>query len=152
MKFSKTIFALAAMLGNFAAAAPAVEAAAAAAAAPTEVAVLKAVHVDIPGEPAPEALVLVEKRAPAPATIAARGTVSVTMYSGDVCNGSNQSVFITNGGYRCEPVSAPRRSLSVSGSGCSVTTWSGTNCQGSSFNIPFTGCWSILYGSVSIQC
>ncbi|KAK3324962.1 hypothetical protein B0H66DRAFT_636481 [Apodospora peruviana] len=78
------------------------------------------------------------------------GTVSVNTYSGDSCNGDNENVVLTNGGYRCFAVSN-KRSIGVSGSGCRVTTWSGNNCRGSSF-VAGSGCFSVLYGSVSIQC
>jgi len=42
------------------------------------------------------------------------GTVVVTTYSGDSCNGNNDNVVVTNGGYRCFPVSN-KRSIGVSG-------------------------------------
>lgn len=42
------------------------------------------------------------------------GTVSVVTYSGDSCSGSNDQVVVTDGGYRCFPVSN-KRSISVSG-------------------------------------
>ncbi|CAP71391.1 uncharacterized protein PODANS_6_2395 [Podospora anserina S mat+] len=79
------------------------------------------------------------------------GTAVVTTYSGDACNGSNEQVTVTNGGYRCFAVSN-KRSIGYSGSGCTVTTWSGNNCRGSSFVATRAGCYSVLYGSVSIQC
>ncbi|KAK4186753.1 hypothetical protein QBC35DRAFT_515993 [Podospora australis] len=49
--------------------------------------------------------------------------------------------------YRCFAVSG-KRSIAASGGGCSVTTWSGTDCRGSSFSLPYQGCFSVLYGSV----
>ena len=42
------------------------------------------------------------------------GTVVVTTYSGDACNGNNDNVVVTNGGYRCFAVSN-KRSIGVSG-------------------------------------
>ncbi|KAK4640480.1 hypothetical protein QC761_602395 [Podospora bellae-mahoneyi] len=72
------------------------------------------------------------------------GTAVVTTYSGDACNGSNEQVTVTNGGYRCFAVSN-KRSIGYSGSG-------GNNCRGSSFVATRAGCYSVLYGSVSIQC
>ncbi|KAM7212385.1 hypothetical protein V8F06_012218 [Rhypophila decipiens] len=83
------------------------------------------------------------------ANLVARGTVTVTTYSGDVCNGSSDRVTITNGGYRCFPVSN-KRSIGMTGD-CTVITWSGTDCRGGSYRAG-QGCSSVLYGSVSIQC
>ncbi|KAK4171537.1 hypothetical protein QBC36DRAFT_199113 [Triangularia setosa] len=77
------------------------------------------------------------------------GTVVITTYSGNACNGSNEQVTVTNGGYRCFPVSN-KRSIGISGSGCTVRTWSGGDCRGSSFTATSSGCYSVLYGSVSI--
>lgn len=48
------------------------------------------------------------------APVAIAGTVLVTTYSGDTCNGNSENVFITNGGYRCFPVSN-KRSIGVNG-------------------------------------
>ncbi|KAK4652905.1 hypothetical protein QC762_0078050 [Podospora pseudocomata] len=79
------------------------------------------------------------------------GTAVVTTYSGDACNGNNEQTAVTNGGYRCFAVSN-KRSIGYSGSGCTVTTWSGNNCRGSSFVARSSGCYSVLYASVSIQC
>ncbi|KAK0745141.1 hypothetical protein B0T21DRAFT_408190 [Apiosordaria backusii] len=78
------------------------------------------------------------------------GTVIVTTYSGDACSGSNQQVTVTSGGYRCFAVSN-KRSIGISGT-CRVTTWSGGDCRGSNFVAPYQGCFSVLYGSVSIEC
>ncbi|KAM7199030.1 hypothetical protein V8F33_004767 [Rhypophila sp. PSN 637] len=83
------------------------------------------------------------------ANLVTRGTVTVTTYSGDICNGSSDRVTITNGGYRCFPVSN-KRSIGVTGD-CTVVTWSGTDCRGGSYRAG-QGCSSVLYGSVSIQC
>lgn len=47
-------------------------------------------------------------------SLVARGTVTVTTYSGDICNGQADRVTITNGGYRCFPVSN-KRSIGVTG-------------------------------------
>ncbi|KAM7200371.1 hypothetical protein V8F20_005348 [Naviculisporaceae sp. PSN 640] len=91
--------------------------------------------------------------APAPldesAALVPRGTVTVTAYSGDVCNGAADRVTLTNGGYRCWVVSG-KRSIGMTGD-CTVITWSGNDCRGSSYRAG-QGCSSVLYGSVSIQC
>ncbi|KAK4204965.1 hypothetical protein QBC40DRAFT_261266 [Triangularia verruculosa] len=80
------------------------------------------------------------------------GTVVVTSYSGDACSGSSQRVTVTDGGYRCYSTVPNKRSIGVSGSGCTVRTWSGNNCGGSGFTAPSSGCYSVSYSSVSIQC
>ncbi|KAL2793067.1 hypothetical protein BJX66DRAFT_339126 [Aspergillus keveii] len=89
-----------------------------------------------------------------PAPLEARDdTANVRMFSGDTCGGAEQSFSVSGSGtYRCVPVSAARRSVLVTGSGCTTTTWSGTNCEGSRYKIPDSGCHSLLYGSVSVQC
>ncbi|KAF2271453.1 uncharacterized protein EI97DRAFT_387854 [Westerdykella ornata] len=81
----------------------------------------------------------------------ALGTMVVTVFSGDTCSGSNSQFTVTNGGYRCVAVSNAR-SLSVSGSNCYVTTWSGTDCRGSSYNVQYQGCHGVLFGSVEVRC
>ena len=79
-----------------------------------------------------------------------RGEVTVWTHSGDVCDGASEQVHIGQGGFRCFQVSN-KRSIRTQGN-CIVTTWSGTDCRGSSFRIDGSGCWSVLYGSVTIQC
>ncbi|KAM7216177.1 hypothetical protein V8F06_008477 [Rhypophila decipiens] len=89
---------------------------------------------------------------PTPKELQERGTVTVTMFGGDVCNGQADSFQVTDGGRRCVPVPSSKRSLSVSGGGCSVTTFSGTDCGGSSFHANIGTCSGVLYGSVRVEC
>lgn len=37
-------------------------------------------------------------------------------------------------------------------SGCTTTTWSGTNCGGSSFVVPDSNCHAVQFASVSFKC
>ncbi|KAK4219993.1 hypothetical protein QBC37DRAFT_367602 [Rhypophila decipiens] len=76
------------------------------------------------------------------------------MFRGDVCNGQADSFQVTDGGRRCVPVSSPKRSLSsVEGAGrCSVTTFSVTDCRGSSFHTNIGTCSGVLYGPVRVEC
>ncbi|KAL3484709.1 hypothetical protein BJX62DRAFT_218357 [Aspergillus germanicus] len=75
------------------------------------------------------------------------------MFSGDTCGVAQQSFSVAGTGvYRCVPVSAARRSIIVTGSGCTTTTWSGTDCSGSRYKIPDSDCHSVRYGSISVQC
>ncbi|KAK7984289.1 Methyltransferase OMS1 [Apiospora arundinis] len=85
-----------------------------------------------------------------PNKLETRGTATVSIFHGDGCTNQADSFTIYQGGYRCAPYSNAR-SISLSNSGCSVKTWSGGNCQGSSKGVG-NGCNSILFGSVSIQC
>ncbi|KAM7192894.1 hypothetical protein V8F33_008082 [Rhypophila sp. PSN 637] len=89
---------------------------------------------------------------PIPEELQERGTVTVTMFGGDVCNGQADSFQVTDGGRRCVPVRSAKRSISVSGGGCSVTTFSGTDCRGSSFHANIGSCTGALYGSVRVDC
>ncbi|KAH6655977.1 hypothetical protein BKA67DRAFT_657871 [Truncatella angustata] len=86
-----------------------------------------------------------------PAVVPKANVANVNMYSGSSCGGSTQSFTVTDG-YRCQPVSGAKASISVSENGCATYTWSGTNCQGSSLHINGDQCTSVLFGSVSVQC
>ncbi|KAI1286155.1 hypothetical protein F5Y03DRAFT_154499 [Xylaria venustula] len=75
----------------------------------------------------------------------------VNLYSGGTCGGSDESFTVT-AGYVCHRVSSARASIQVAESGCSTNTWSGTDCLGSSQHITGDKCFSVLFGSVSVQC
>ncbi|GFG20626.1 hypothetical protein IFM61606_00678 [Aspergillus udagawae] len=79
--------------------------------------------------------------------------VTAKFWGGDLCDGPVDSIsLVGSGSYRCVAVTN-KRSISVpSMNGCTVKTWSGNNCRGSSFKVPDTGCHSVLYAGVSIQC
>jgi hypothetical protein len=79
-------------------------------------------------------------------------TSNVHFWHGDTCNNSAGGANVVgSGSKRCVPVKNVR-SISASGSGCTVRTWSGNDCKGSNFRVPDSGCHSVLYGSVSIDC
>ncbi|KAF1851578.1 uncharacterized protein K460DRAFT_401593 [Cucurbitaria berberidis CBS 394.84] len=85
-------------------------------------------------------------------TLAARDNIAVvTAYNGDTCNGGNSQFTVVGGGNRCVPFSNVR-SISVSGNGCVVRTWSGNNCAGSSAGPAYGRCTSVLFASVSVTC
>lgn len=77
----------------------------------------------------------------------------IGMYSDNNCdNLVDEPVWGGPGTYSCFPVPQAVNSITVWGAGCLTTTWSGTNCRGSSYNIPDSNCHSLPYGSVSVQC
>ena len=77
---------------------------------------------------------------------------NVQFWHGDICTDNAGTVsLVGSGSTRCIPVNNAR-SISASGSGCTVKTWSGNNCRGGSFRVPDSGCHSVLYGSVSVNC
>jgi len=79
-------------------------------------------------------------------------SAQVTFYHGDTCDNRADGVNLQgSGSYRCIPIGNVR-SISASGSGCTVKTWSGNNCHGNNFKVPDASCHSVLYASVSIQC
>ncbi|KAL2854087.1 hypothetical protein BJX68DRAFT_264833 [Aspergillus pseudodeflectus] len=95
------------------------------------------------GAPAPEAN--------AEANIESHANHARFGYSGgDTCTGPVYQFDSTGG---CYPVSSPARSIYVYESvGCQISSWSGLNCRGSSKVISATGCTSVLFGSIKVQC
>ena len=92
-----------------------------------------------------------------------------TSWSGDNCEGSSYVGQVYISGYQCYD-SIPGASIQVSGQcvlsffcwdeywltwnirGCITTTWSGTNCEGSSSVVPDSNCNAVPFGSWSIDC
>ncbi|KAI0967315.1 hypothetical protein F4678DRAFT_483188 [Xylaria arbuscula] len=75
----------------------------------------------------------------------------VNLYSSNTCGGAVESFTVTSG-YVCHRVGSSKASIEVSESGCTTHTWSGTDCLGSNAHITGDKCFSVLYGSVSVQC
>ncbi|KAI0147700.1 hypothetical protein GGR57DRAFT_515448 [Xylariaceae sp. FL1272] len=79
--------------------------------------------------------------------------VVVDEYGGDDCTGQlNSYDQSAAGSYGCYPVPSGKRSIFVSGVGCTVTTYSGVDCGGSTLDISGGSCLDVLYGSISIAC
>ena len=79
---------------------------------------------------------------------------SLEFYSDSDCLNVVEHPVTSNipGAYYCFVVTSPANSISVTVAGCSTVTWSGNNCEGSSYSIPDSNCHSLPYGSVSVQC
>ncbi|KAF7621073.1 hypothetical protein AFLA_011389 [Aspergillus flavus NRRL3357] len=79
---------------------------------------------------------------------------TVHMYASDTCGGTDDSFSVLNSSsQKCVVVPSNKRSIRVSqNDGCNVTTWSGSNCAGSSYDVPDTDCHAVLYAAVSVDC
>ncbi|KAF7126237.1 hypothetical protein CNMCM5793_002732 [Aspergillus hiratsukae] len=85
----------------------------------------------------------------------ARSGIEINLYSGDMCDGQVDTVTLAgSGAYRCVAVTNKRSIQKPTMNNCAVRTWSGSNCEGSSWELANDNyvCHSILYASVSIQC
>ncbi|KAE8337815.1 hypothetical protein BDV24DRAFT_154085 [Aspergillus arachidicola] len=71
---------------------------------------------------------------------------TVHMYANDTCGGTDDSFSVLNSSsQKCVVVPSNKRSIRISqNDGCNVTTWSGSNCAGSSYDVPDTDCHAVL--------
>ncbi|KAF9871200.1 hypothetical protein CkaCkLH20_11369 [Colletotrichum karsti] len=79
----------------------------------------------------------------------------VTTFSDNLCKNGPRVFEITgSGSKRCNPVKNARSIKVQDKRGCTIKTWSGSNCKGQSFKIPDgdLDCHSVLHASVQILC
>ncbi|KAI1497041.1 hypothetical protein F5X99DRAFT_423935 [Biscogniauxia marginata] len=81
--------------------------------------------------------------------------ISLIMYADESCNdivpNNPWTVTELHPGVKCYRVNQPMRSIEARGWGSKITTWSGSDCRGSSEKISKPGdCYSLPYGSVSV--
>ncbi|RAH47711.1 uncharacterized protein BO66DRAFT_329554 [Aspergillus aculeatinus CBS 121060] len=76
------------------------------------------------------------------------------MYANDTCGGNEDVFAVTQSNVStCMAVTSDKTSLQVTqNSGCVVETWSGSNCEGSSYNVTDLQCHAVLYAAVSVDC
>ncbi|KAJ0329735.1 hypothetical protein COL922a_012696 [Colletotrichum nupharicola] len=79
----------------------------------------------------------------------------VSSFSDDLCTNGEQVFEVTGvGARRCIPVSNKRSIKVADKHGCTIKTWSGSNCGGSDFTLPDgdLDCHSVLHAAVEIIC
>ncbi|PYH77458.1 hypothetical protein BO82DRAFT_423737 [Aspergillus uvarum CBS 121591] len=76
------------------------------------------------------------------------------MYANDTCGGDEDVFAVTRSNVStCMAVTSDKTSLQVTqNNGCVVETWSGSNCEGSSYNVTDLQCHAVLYAAVSVDC
>ncbi|OHF00752.1 hypothetical protein CORC01_04069 [Colletotrichum orchidophilum] len=79
----------------------------------------------------------------------------VVSFSDDLCTTGQSTFEVTgSGAYRCIPVTNKRSIKALEKRGCTIKTFSGSNCRGSHFTIPDGDleCHSVLHAAVEISC
>ncbi|PYH99733.1 hypothetical protein BO71DRAFT_313226 [Aspergillus ellipticus CBS 707.79] len=76
------------------------------------------------------------------------------MYANEKCGGREDVFAVTRSNVStCMAVSSDKESLQVTqNSNCVIETWSGSNCEGDSYNVTDLQCHAVAYAAVSVDC
>ncbi|KAF2799294.1 hypothetical protein K505DRAFT_371118 [Melanomma pulvis-pyrius CBS 109.77] len=92
--------------------------------------------------------------APSPNLEAREDWGKVVSFTGDLCNGVSTTVeLLGSGANRCVAIGGGSVQ-DIQKRGCTIKTWSGADCHGSSWTMPDAdfGCHSVLHAAISIEC